>query len=120
MLRPVVLLALLVLPSVGAAGTCRGRPELVGPCFTVRGRAALYHGSPTIRIWKIGTKRLLGVTGTRCQPPDCRPMPDDVRARLEWDRPLFADFLVCPFTRPRPGVMQMVCVESASRLRPSH
>ena len=103
--------------AASAAGTCAGFRDLIGACFPVHGRAAVYNGSPTVRIWRIGTRRLLGVSDSRCQPPDCRQMPDDLRARLGWDRPVFGDFVVCPFTRARPGVMQMVCVESAHRLR---
>jgi hypothetical protein len=30
---------------------------------------------------------------------------------------VFADFVVCPFTRPRPGVMQMVCIDAATGVR---
>jgi hypothetical protein len=29
---------------------------------------------------------------------------------------IYADFVVCPFTREKRGEMQMVCVESASKL----
>jgi len=28
----------------------------------------------------------------------------------------YGDLLVCPFTAPRPGEMQMVCIEAASHL----
>jgi len=29
----------------------------------------------------------------------------------------YGDFYVCPFTREKPGEMQRVCIESASRVR---
>ena len=104
--------------AVAADGGCHAHPDLVGPCFRVRGRAAFYNGNPTIRIWKVGTRRLLGVSA-RCEPPACEPLPPAVRAALDWEHPVFAHFLVCPFTRERPGVMQMVCVDTATRLRRS-
>jgi hypothetical protein len=86
----------------------------------MRGRAALYNGNPTVRIWKVGTRRLLGVSGRRCEPPACEPLPANVRTALDWEHQVFADFVLCPLTRERPGVMQMVCIDAASHLRRSH
>lgn len=115
-----VLLALVLtlVPAAAPAGTaCRERPDLVGRCFAVRGRAALYNGNPTVRIWRIGTRRLLGVSQSRCEAPECEPVPAALRDLLAWDAPVFGDFVLCPFTRPRPGVMQLVCIAAASHLR---
>ena len=42
---------------------CKDNPRVVGPCITVHGRLSLYIGNPSIRIWRIGTKRILGLTG---------------------------------------------------------
>jgi hypothetical protein len=33
----------------------------VAKCFVVHGRLSFYNGAPSARIWKIGTKRILGV-----------------------------------------------------------
>ena len=99
-----------------ASEDCRARSDLVGPCFRVHGRAALYNGNPTIRIWKVGTRRLLGVSA-RCEPPACEPLPAAVRAALDWVHPVYADFVVCPFAPARAGVMRMVCVAAATNLR---
>lgn len=81
----------------------------------MRGRASLANGNPTVRIWKVGTNRVLGVT-ERCAEPACRKLPADVAELLDWEHAVFADFVVCPFTTSRPGHMQFVCVESASRV----
>ena len=110
-------LVMLALAAPRARATCREHPDLVGPCFRVRGRAAFYNGNPTVRIWKVGTRRLLGVSDSRCQLPRCEPLPEALRALLSWEHPVFADFEVCPFTRSRPGVMQFVCIAAASNLR---
>ena len=96
--------------------SCAHQPGLVGPCFTVHGRLSLYNGTPSARIWKVGTNRILGVTESRCVAPDCPQMPDKLRKMLSWDRGIFGDFLVCPFTKEMPGHMQSVCVESAKHL----
>jgi hypothetical protein len=93
--------------------SCAAAPNLVGPCFSVRGRLSLWNGTPSARIWRVGTKRILGVSDSRCIEPDCRQLPADILAALDWDTEIFADFLVCPFTKERPGVMQFVCAESA-------
>ena len=47
-------------------------------------------------------------------------MPNEIErifALPRFDRQLVADFEVCPFTRRRPGTMQMVCIASARNLR---
>src|SRR5499427_6788103 len=41
--------------------SCRARTDLVGKCFPVHGRLSVYNGTPSIRLWPIGSKRLLGV-----------------------------------------------------------
>jgi len=64
----------------------------------------------------IGTHRLLGVAS----PGGAIIMPTEIEhifASLRFDRQLFADFEVCPFTRPRPGIMQMVCIAAARNLK---
>ena len=38
--------------------SCKDNPMLSGPCFTARGRMGLYNGTPSIRIWPLGTKRI--------------------------------------------------------------
>lgn len=43
-------------------------------------------------------------------------MPADVARLLDWDHAIFADFVVCPFTASKAGHMQLVCVQSASRV----
>ena len=65
-------------------------------------------------LWPIGTNRLLGVAnpdGAIIMPPELERL---FAARI--DRQLFGYFEVCPFTRRRPGVMQMVCIAGASNL----
>lgn len=108
----------------GGAGPtlpCRAQPALVGRCFNVRGRLSLYNGAPTIRLWRAGTKRILGVSSVYASE-GYSSIPAELESRLSWETELWGEFLVCPFTRRRAGEMQMVCVESArgvvSRPRP--
>jgi hypothetical protein len=76
--------------------------------FTIHGRLAYYNGNPTVRIWIIGTKRILGVE-------EC-PLPDSIENKLNFKNAIYGDFVVCPLTKYEPGVMQIVKVKSASHL----
>ena len=93
-----------------AGPSCQANPNLVGRCLLVHGRLRAYNGNPTFRIWPVGGTRLLGVTGAH--PGQAPIMPHDLGAGF--DRDIYADFTVCPFTPQVPGVMQRVCIESAT------
>jgi len=88
---------------------CKTDPDIIGACFTVHGRLSAWNGSPTMRIWRVGTKRILG-------DHDDWPLPEELAEQMNWDVEAWGDFEVCPFTKERPGVMQMVCIESASHI----
>jgi hypothetical protein len=100
---------------------CRARRDLVAPCFTVHGALRYYNGAPGVRIWRIGTARLLGVHGLNesglPESPSVCPLPDGLRDTLEAGKEVIADFVVCPLTRDQDGTMQLVCVESVSHIR---
>jgi hypothetical protein len=36
-------------------------PENAASCYWTHGRLAVYDGNPSWRLWKIGTKRILGI-----------------------------------------------------------
>lgn len=109
---------LLFLWAASAFGSdqCKGNPALVGACFVVRGRLSVYNGNPVYRIWRIGTDRMLGLAGAHIGDPEI--MPRDLGCGPHCD--VYADFLVCPFTKSKPGVMQRVCIEGASKIVRKH
>ena len=45
-----------------AADHCKNNAYLVGQCFRLHGRAFFSNGTPSLRIWHVGTKRILGVS----------------------------------------------------------
>jgi hypothetical protein len=90
---------------------CKNNPKVVGKCIAVHGRVSMYNGTPGVRIWPVGTKRLLGVL-----PSENEIMPEQVRQLLALDTRIFGDFLLCPFSEPSPASMQFVCIEEASNL----
>lgn len=98
--------------------SCRQHPQLVGKCFTVHGRLSIYNGAPAMRIWKLGTKRMLGVSEQRFAVPGYRNVPENVQSQVNQVVELFGDFLVCPFTRAKAGEMQIVCIEEGKNLKP--
>lgn len=94
---------------------CRAQPRLVGKCFHVRGRLSLYNGAPTIRLWRAGTRRMLGVSASYAEA-GYSSIPAEIERQLKWDVDVWGDFEVCPFTPRRPGEMQMICIESGRNL----
>jgi hypothetical protein len=107
-------------------------------CYWTHGRLGIYNGNPSDRIWKVGTRRILGVFNG---PSHFPPRSDDdfespeLPANLEraykadyqsWKRSkedlphafpvIFADFEVCPVEQEKKGEMQAVCVESAQSI----
>ena len=101
----------------GGHKPCREHPGLSGACFTVRGGMSYWNGNPSVRIRKLGTKRVLGVSEGRFFVPGYVNLPESIESQLDWDSELVGDFLVCPFTEDEPDVMRLVCVESATSLR---
>jgi hypothetical protein len=95
---------------------CKGAPAIVGECFTVHGRLAVYNGIP-IRIWVAGTRRMLGVKDATGGGVTVRP---EIQRLLSQGDPMeiavFGDYDVCPLSKAHPGWMQFVCVESAAHL----
>ena len=77
---------------------------------------SVFNGAPSFRIWKIGTKRILGVSEQRFAVEGYSNLPDDLRGKVDGEKDAFGDFLVCPFTKARPKEMQMVCIEQATNV----
>ena len=96
--------------------SCRDHPQLIGKCFAVHGRLSVYNGAPAVRLWRSGSRRILGVSEQRFNLPGYRNLAESLSQQLNGDNEIFGDFLACPFTRPNPREMQLVCVESAKNV----
>lgn len=99
------------LPEINPLLGCRRNPAVVANCFAVHGRIQVYNGAFNVRIWPVGSKRLLGVL-----PQEAEIVPDNVRRHLSFEKTIYGDFLVCPFTNDKPGEMRMVCIQEAEHL----
>jgi hypothetical protein len=91
--------------------SCAGEYPVVDAAFKGHGRLSNWNGNPSQRIWIIGTKRMLGIReGTE--------LPENLSKLLgDFDTEVHGDFALCPLTKSKPGVMQIVCVQSANNLR---
>ena len=95
---------------------CKEHPMLSGPCFKIRGRMSLFNGNFPIRIWPVGTHRMLAIGQGEFLLNDYENLPEVLEKQLNWHNAMFADFTVCPFTPDEPGHMRQVCVESAENI----
>ena len=103
-------------PAAAPEKSCREHPQLIGKCFNVHGRLSTFNGNPAVRLWNLRTRRMLGISDQRFSVPGYRNLPEDLAKQLNGENNIYADFLVCPFTRPRPRAMQLICVESAKNV----
>lgn len=122
--RIVTLLLLVISASVfarsplqsGTVKSCREHPQLIGKCSLVRGSLSVHNGAPAVRLRRIGTRRVLGVSEQRFNLPGYRNLPETLAKQLNGDNEIIGSFLVCPFTKPKPREMQLVCIESANNI----
>jgi len=94
-------------------------------CRTVHGRLFAANGNPALRIWVIGSRRVLGVDVD--QDLSLAQLPANVRrlwlpAGDLFGTSVYGDFQVCSREPQRPGKMQKVRVAHARNLvlRPDH
>jgi len=123
-MKLILIFALLITTVLGSSrvipepSSCRQRPDVIGKCFNVHGRLLVYNGTPSIRFWTMGTKRLLGVIDPNdtSSAPGPTILPLEIKNKLDWDKDVFGDFMVCPLTRQQTGRMQTVCIDSGKNL----
>jgi hypothetical protein len=70
-----------------------------------------------MRIWVIGTKRILGISEGRFAPDGYAFLPSNMPQAIDPEAFYFGDFTVCPFTADTPGEMRLVCVQAVDGLR---
>ncbi|HXN51123.1 MAG TPA: hypothetical protein VN943_04240 [Candidatus Acidoferrum sp.] len=112
-------------------------PENASLCYWTHGRLSFYEGWVNYQIWKIGTRRMLGVFSGPSHYPaltnqDLEPeFPLELNRAYEADNrrhkkatgmmwtippPVFADFEVCPLRPEQEGERQPVCIEAAKNI----
>jgi hypothetical protein len=100
-------------------------PGNLASCYWVHGRLQFGNGTPALRLWKIGTKRILGIySGPAVFESDRFPLdnedpelPANIASNLRaWENRIVADFEVCPLETEKPGAMQAACIEAAKNI----
>jgi hypothetical protein len=94
--------------------------ENAGLCYWAHGRLNIANGTPTIRLWKIRTKRILaiysgpGYNKGNDRENESPELPANVEAVLSKSRygSIFGDFEICPLEPEVAGEMQDACIES--------
>ena len=109
----IALLLLTITAQAASAkgGSCKDDPDLIGPCFRLHGKLFVANGTPSARILRLWTKRVLGVSEFYKGY-----MPEAFERRLTWDDIVYGDYVLCPFSREESGEMQQVCIQSGFRL----
>jgi hypothetical protein len=100
---------------------CAEIPRAKAPCFVVHGVLRPSNGTPSLRIHRLGTGRVLGVLGGDGDADSPTILPAGLRnvmtpAASGDLNSVTGDFRVCPLATERSGWMQPVCVVSASRV----
>jgi hypothetical protein len=91
-------------------------------CYWIHGRLSAYNGTPEIRLWKIGTSRLMGIysgpsVDRQSLDNENPELPANIQERFVFfSNQVFADFEVCPLEPKRRGWMQAACIESAKNI----
>jgi hypothetical protein len=101
---------------------CTAIPFARQPCFTLRGRLALYNGTPGWRLLPLGGRRILGVVDGKGDAEGDTVTPAAVTALARPPSPgdyldTYGDFRVCPLSPDEPGWMRMVCIDSVRDLQ---
>ena len=94
------------------AATCKASRLAVGESFRVRGRLyAADGGGSGYRIWLVGTKRVVWVSG-RVDPPLPAQLED---AFVPFGEVVYGDFTLQALAADRPGHMREVCIVDVER-----
>ena len=98
-------------------------PENAKTCYWTHGRLSAGNGTPSFRLWKIGTDRILGIdSGPSVHREgsldnEYPELPANlVRKFKPSENRVFADFEICPLEPERLGEMQGACIESAKNI----
>jgi len=100
---------------------CEPIPYAKAPCFTVHGILQGSNGVPAVRLWRSGTKRVLGIVGGDGDPAADGLIPEPLNTQMTpptpgWLRSVEADFRVCPLAVEKAGWMQPVCLVGATHV----
>jgi len=99
-------------------------PELAPSCISIHGRLSAGNGTPSTRLWQIGTHHVYGIYSNRYGYSHDGLSLDNEAPELHFDfkdRPdggwtVYGDFEVCPLEPRAEGHMQAACIASATHI----
>lgn len=128
MWRMTLRLSLLLLLG-GLSGTATSPSKRKIPCKTIQNASSCYwthgrltygNGTPAVRLWKIGTHRVLGIYSgpsvDRRHSMDNEGPALPANLAMPFGSAIFADFEVCPLEAEKRGAMQAACIETAKNI----
>ncbi len=130
MLRPLVLLILLLAAPTASKKDYRTfpckTPELAPSCIQLHGRLSLGNGTPSVRLWQIGTHHVYGIYSNQFGFKNRYTLLDSEAPELPanliklvpensgWT--VYGDFEACPLEPRIEGHMQAACIASATHI----
>lgn len=95
---------------------CRKHPGVIGPAFKIHGVLSYWNGNPSVRIWKVGTKKIYGVSEQRFYKEGYYNLPQWLPT-IGFDEKITGDFVLYPFTKEKTGVMRLVCIDTVYNMK---
>ncbi len=114
--RRVIILALALNISLQAAAADTPATK-TWPCYWTRGRIWIAQGGPSIRVWPVGTRRVLGIVNPKTGVTDVDEtdaLPDSVTAVLTEDVAVYGNYHICPIAPERRGWMRFVFIDKVA------
>lgn len=111
-----MILAALALAVSLPAGAAVPRGTNTWPCYWTRERLWIAQGGPSIRLWPVGTRRILGIVNPKTGVTDVDEMgalPRRVAHVLVDGVFVWGNYHVCPIAPERPGWMRFVVADRA-------
>jgi hypothetical protein len=101
-------------------------PEFAPQCIQVHARLWAGNGTPSTRLWPIGTRHIYGIYSNRYGFTHDSPTLDNEAPELHFTFPknvpnqggwtVYGDFEVCPLEPHVEGHMQAACIASATHI----
>jgi hypothetical protein len=130
MFRIIAILALLVSGQALAKTDYRQQPcktpDTSQSCVNIHGRLTAGNGTPSTRLWQIGTHHIYGIYSNQYGFTHDSQTLDNEAPELHFALPkntpdhggwtLYGDFEICPLAPPVQGHMQAACIASGSHI----
>lgn len=99
-------------------------PEIAPRCINLHGRLSAGNGTPSTRLWQIGTHHIYGIYSNRygyshddlTLDNEAPELHFDFKDKPEGGWTVYGDFEVCPLEPRAEGHMQAACIASATHI----